>query len=259
MIPISAEKSPIPPKSKAGYYRVYSRYLLWKKRNGIDEYCNDEGTLRRYMEVCGKHMVGTSLAVTLSKLKAVIAVELNQVLHTKSLQFLVNKWAADHVPTPSPGFEATQIAEFLARPDEKRLVSKVVVILGYCGDLRKTEIHNLKLSDVRVSKDAAIVRVDVSKANRGGSFVITDETEGECMPLFSIFRRYYDLRMAMPELDQLLVQVRNGKCWKQNVGVNKIRLVATGLATELGLPEPQKYTSHSYRRSLVITSSRNET
>lgn len=67
---------------------------------------------------------------------------------------------------------------------------------------------------------------------------------------YSIVKQYISLRPSSDTAQlPFFLNYINGKCTRQCVGVNKLGGVAKQIATYLGLPEPNCYTGHCFRRS----------
>lgn len=122
-----------------------------------------------------------------------------------------------------------------------------MAILGFCGGLRKCEMYSLVMDDVNLKNDCVVVKVGPSKTNTRGSFAIPKSSSPP--DYWGLIKEYVDLRKSLVGLVPFLMQIRDGKCTKQRIGMNTIARVPSIIARFLGLEEPQHYTSHSLRRS----------
>jgi integrase len=94
--------------------------------------------------------------------------------------------------------------------------------------MRKGELYNVKLADVKDVNSALIVDVPYTKTKKPRKFVITDN-------FYSICKEY--------------INFQKGKCTRQVVGINKFGKLVQDIAKFLKLPHPEKYTGHTYRRT----------
>jgi hypothetical protein len=110
--------------------------------------------------------------------------------------------------------------------------------------MRKGELYNVKLADVKDVKSALIVDVPYTKTKKPRKFVITDN-------FYSICKEYINLRpLGMTNENQkFFINYQKGKCTRQVVGINKFGKLVQDIAKFLKLPHPEKYTGHTYRRT----------
>jgi integrase len=66
---------------------------------------------------------------------------------------------------------------------------------------------------------------------------------------YNVVQKYINLRPPNVSTDSLFLNYQKGKCTCQNIGVNKISKMGKEIANYLKLPEAEKYTGHSFRRS----------
>lgn len=59
------------------------------------------------------------------------------------------------------------------------------------------------------------------------------------------------LRPQNTSTDRFFIKYSKGKCFNQNVGINKIGQTPSLIASYLNLPEPECYTGHCFRRTSV--------
>lgn len=234
----------IPEKSRKQYYVEYRKYCDWKEKTGIQKDNNTEATVGVYLEEKSKNVVPTSLFTTLSMLKAVLALEENVVINADHLNKILSKKCKGYTPKQSPTFTKKQLSDFLGASDTF-LIQKVIVILGMCGALRRQEMYDTNMTDIDMRDNVAIIKIGPSKTATRGTFAIPKDESG----YFDVFKKYFDLRKAVEGPKEFLLQVRNNKCTRQRVGINKITETAKEIARYLSIPNFNEYSSHSFRRS----------
>lgn len=238
----------IPSKSRPEYYREFNRYKLWKQERNIAEECNSEEVVGLYIEKRSKEVVPPSLFTILSFLKATIAVEYNSNIPTDNLQAIIARKQQNYQPKQATVLTPNQIGQYLKK-DNVSLIYKVIAVLGFCGGLRKVEMHKLKYDEVKINEETAIIKVKPTKTNKRGTFAIAKSTDTEDVDYLDILKKYYNFRSKITGMSPFLLQIRNNKCTKQRVGAKTLGSVPSHIAMSLTLPNPELYTGHSLRRS----------
>lgn len=142
-----------------------------------------------------------------------------------------------------------EIQSFLINaPDTKYLLQKVILILGVVGVLRKTDLYNLEMSQITDKSSHIVVNLKESKTKRGKRFPIVFQEDHPYNPV-AVIQKYLSLRKVVHGIPFLLLQIRFGKITKQRVGINTVGDACKTVAKFLKLPNFEKYTSHSMRRS----------
>ncbi|KAM9953647.1 hypothetical protein ACTFIR_008734 [Dictyostelium discoideum] len=146
-----------------------------------------------------------------------------------------------YAPKKAPAIEPEKIKSYLmSNLLDKESYKKIVVICGYFGALRKSEIHALKKDDLTYNETTnnftlRFIRIKTDKASIGQTVVIPADWEIS----------------HTKKVDKLFVQwcARSNKYKNQAMGVHTISSVPQDLAKHLNLPDPESYTSHSLRVS----------
>lgn len=98
-------------------------------------------------------------------------------------------------------------------------------------------------SDKEKKNPTLYVKIPKTKTDKPRSFTL----EGE---YYKIFKKYEDLRSKVDtERKDFFLQMQNGQCTKQVIGVNTFGEMPKKVAKFLGLDEPNKYTGHAWRRT----------
>jgi integrase len=118
----------------------------------------------------------------------------------------------------------------------------VALIMGIMGACRTSEIHAIKVNDIVDINKTMLVTIPVTKTKSVRKFTITGK-------FYNVVQKYINLRPPNVSTDSLFLNYQKGKCTCQNIGVNKISKMGKEIANYLKLPEAEKYTGHSFRRS----------
>lgn len=119
---------------------------------------------------------------------------------------------------------------------------QVIAVIGILGACRKSEMIQMKITDVKGYDDLIHVTIPDTKTHVPRSFTLTGEYH-------KIFQKYLELRPKDMTNDRFFINYQNGKCSRQVIGKNKIGKVPFEVALFLKLPEPQLYTGHCFRRT----------
>lgn len=115
--------------------------------------------------------------------------------------------------------------------------------LGIAGACRREELCNLTVNDIEDhGSSLALIKIPKTKTNKPRSFAVTSE-------IHSLFQKYRLLRPVNCKTDRFFLNYQNGKCTNQPIGINKFSKMPREIATVLKLPNPEKYTGHSFRRT----------
>lgn len=235
----------LPEKSKKKYLETYNIFLDWKEKKKTKSF--SENVLISYfthLKTEKKYKPPTLWSIY-SMLNRTIKnnedVDISK--YTKLMAFL-KKENVGYKPKKSNVLSQQDIQRFISEAsDDTYLLEKVILILGISGALRREEIHKIKLNDVEIKTDPLmVINIPETKVNKSKSFVISND-------FFSIVDKYIKLRPANANVDNLLLKYLKGKCHRLPVGINTIGAVPKNIATYLKLPEPERYTSHCFRRS----------
>lgn len=122
----------------------------------------------------------------------------------------------------------------------------MTTILTICGALRVSELHDLKPSNVEFRGTEIDVTIKGTKTGLNRCVKIVSSSYLDAV---GIVRRYDELARKAKKRDFYLVRVVNIKASSQNIGMNRLKCHTKEIAAFLQLPEPEKYTSHSGRRT----------
>lgn len=119
---------------------------------------------------------------------------------------------------------------------------QTVLIFGICGACRSDEITNMTVSNVKDDGNEIVFRIPDTKT-KVSKFYPIDKVFAE------IVRSNMALRPPQTKTDRFFIRYWKGKCTTQVIGSNMIRQMPKKIAESLGLPSPETYTGHAFRRS----------
>ncbi|KAJ8910064.1 hypothetical protein NQ315_013319 [Exocentrus adspersus] len=111
--------------------------------------------------------------------------------------------------------------------DADFLFMKAVMIIALHGACRAEELRLLKVDDVE----------DSGLTSENGINGI------------ELYRKYLNLRPKHVDHRRLLIYYKSGKCTVQPVGINTLYSIPKKIAACLGLPKPNSFTGHCFRRT----------
>lgn len=113
------------------------------------------------------------------------------------------------------------------------------------GACRANEMYLMKLGDIQDLGSAFLITIPNTKTKITRKFTVTDH-------FYEICKRYINLRppgWATSNANVFFLNFQNGKCTSQRIGINKFTQMGKDIAKFLKLPNPGKYSGHSFRRS----------
>ena len=172
------------------------------------------------------------------------------------LRKLIKSLTMTHLAKKAGVFTAEEMKrvlyDFYDESDPKQLVSKVAVALLYYGLLRRCESLQIQLMDIEMGLTDDIdvnFPYKTKRSARGFSFKVPEW-------LKPTFRKYVAQFPENPHTEgkptrflRNWTNSKDGLGRKQNMGCNRISLLAKEIAVYLGKPDVSKFTAHSFRRS----------
>lgn len=237
----TASASLLPQKSKEIYENTYNKFMNWRSKNNIKTF--SENVILAYLSELAKNVKSSTLWSHYSMLKNTINIKNNIDIgkYPKVRAFLKRK-NEGYIPQKSRVLEKEHIFKFINEaPDEVFLLTKVILIFGIAGALRRNEIYKLKMCDIQDLGNVLVVSVPDTKTKITRKFTITEHLE--------LYRKYAALRPQNYQEDRFFIKYQGGKCTRQVVGINKFGKLPSEIAKFLKLPHPEKYTGHCFRRS----------
>lgn len=239
----------LPEKSKNRYNQAYEVFLKWCAEKIITEI--DENVMLAYFLEKSETLSPPTLWSIYSMLKLTISINKNKDIccFKKLIAFLKRK-NDGYTVRKSNVFTKEQITKFLLEaPDVRYLAMKAITIMGVAGACRTDEIHKMKLTDLEIKDDIALIKISTTKNGVKRSFVVTND-DGGGIPYVKLLQDYIKLRPENAHQDQrLFYRYERGRCVNQVIGKHIISLVPKEIAKFLKLDNVNKYTGHAFRRT----------
>ncbi|KAG4076779.1 hypothetical protein HA402_009125 [Bradysia odoriphaga] len=240
----AAKMETLPIKSKEKYNRVYQNFKEWTKSYGVTAITSD--LIIAYFHMLDeKKYKPTSLWAFHSMLKSTLRaydnVDIGKFCQVAA--FLKTK-SSGHKVVKAKVFAESDILKFIDETDDLAWLDvKVVLIFGICGACRTDELTRITRDDVERHGDLFLVKLQTTKTKVSGSFTINGK-------FAMIVQKYIDLRPNRVEgKDRFFMNYQRGKCTVQFIGKNKFAQMPRRIAAYLGLPEVDRYTGHTFRRT----------
>lgn len=243
------------------YENAYDNFLKW--RDAKKEQVMDENLLLAYLEESKKSKKPSTLFSIYSMLKKMLDIHENiQIDRFPRLLALCKSYKKGFVSSKSKIFTEHEMQKFLSEaPDEEYLVEKVrpfsctivilslhiiifqvVSIFGVFGACRGIDFTQVKVTHIENLGKVALVRIPNPNNKDPKTFVIDGKD-------LRIVKKYADLRSPKTTTARFFVNYQNGKCTPQVIGKHKFEAMPKKIAIYLGLSEPNRYTSYSFRRT----------
>lgn len=246
----------IPPNSAPVYRKTYDEYLDWKsgKKKKVTSDCED--VLLSHFKYLASKFKPPTLWVRYSHLNASIFLNTGvSIAEYKNLKQFIKRKNEGYEPNKAQILSRDQITRYVTTAPKSDLLRKVILIFSFLGAMRKSDIYDLKNTDVEDTGDKIRVCFSEAKNKRKRTFFIVNDNSGE-IDILSVVREYMKIR-SVSKLLPFFVQIRNGKVWGQRVGINTFSENCKIVAQFLNLPDPEKYTSHCARRSAASAMAEN--
>ncbi|XP_031359091.1 uncharacterized protein LOC116182690 [Photinus pyralis] len=192
----------------------------------------------------------SSLWSLYSMLKATILVKKNiDISRFPKLIAFIKRQNDGYKPKKSKVLTREEMDRFLKdAPNDKYLLSKVVLTLGVAGACRGNELCTSKITDVCDVGDMLVVNIRDTKTNVDRTFTIVNNDRSN-LNFVELCRKYMSLRKPNTNHDRFFVYYKDNKCTVQPIGKNFFGKLPRQIATFLNLSDAHLYTGHCFRRS----------
>lgn len=117
-----------------------------------------------------------------------------------------------YTPKKSLVFTEEDIHTFIIHAsDNTHLFLKAIAICGIFGSCRRSEMCDLRISDIQNKDTVLIINVPPSKTDKGRKFAVVDD---ENVSYATIFKKYLSLRPDDVPTDRVFLKYTNGRCIK---------------------------------------------
>lgn len=236
----------IPSKSKDRYEKEFSSWEVWMKEKKVTVI--NETVLLAYFSEKSKTYQCSSLWAKYSMIKKMLLIKKNVDIskYCKLVSFLKSK-SIGHESKKANVLSKENVIKFMTEaPDDTYLLTKVALIFGIYGALRREEQANISVNDIEDRGSVLVVTIPKTKTNKKRVFTIVDD---DLISALAIYKKYAALRPETVPHNRFFLQYRKGACTVQPVGKNTFGGIPKTIATYLQLPEPGRYTGHSFRRT----------
>ncbi|XP_063370769.1 uncharacterized protein LOC134659092 [Cydia amplana] len=228
----------LPTKSKEKYITTYENFISWRKEKNITSFCED--VLLLYFEEISAKYKPTSLWAFYSMLKCGLKRRHNvNIKEYSKLRAFLKKLSKGYEKEVKKVLTFENVEKFIDEaPDDKYLATKVALILGATGGLRRQELSKLTTNHIENHGEMFIIKAH-SKNKLQDSFAVQGK-------YYNIVKKYQDLRVASAS-NRFFQAFRNGKCRAQVIGINKFSTMPREIAEFLKLPDAKLFTGHTFR------------
>uniref|UniRef100_A0A6P7FSW4 Uncharacterized protein LOC114330680 n=1 Tax=Diabrotica virgifera virgifera TaxID=50390 RepID=A0A6P7FSW4_DIAVI len=163
----------LPSTSREKYETTYKQFMDWKKKYKTKSF--SENIIMAYFEELSKSRKSSTLWSIYSMLKSTININhgINISTYAKLRTFLKRK-SDGYIAKKAQTLTSEEINQFIREaPDDRYLLTKVVMVIAISGACRRSELWKLKINEIEDLKSALIVKLSDTKTKAPRSFTIT--------------------------------------------------------------------------------------
>ncbi|XP_048001907.1 uncharacterized protein LOC125238596 [Leguminivora glycinivorella] len=230
----------LPLKSKDRYIYAYENFISWQKDKNANSFSED--TILSYFQDMSRKYKPSTLWAMYSMLKCGLKSNNDVCMENyRRVRALLRDLNKGYVSKKVKTLSIEHAEQFIAEaPDGKYLATKVALIFGITGGLRRQELSLLTIHDIENHGKIFIVKIPQSKNPLQDSFVIQGK-------YYKLVKKYQKLRVTSAPSDRFFQAYRDGKCRAQVIGRNKFGSMPKEIAEFLKLPDARSYTGHTLR------------
>ena len=243
---MAMEDTIIPKASADAYEKTYTAFMEWKEK--MKTTSNDERVLLAYFKHLRTLYAPSTLWVKYSHLNAQLLLKTGSSLQEYvTVKKFIRRANEGYFPKKAAILTLLQIQTFLRDAPPTYLLSKVILILGFFGAMRSSDLHDIQASCVTEEENLVKIEFYERKNKRYRTYYVGNSGDGP--DVLTIIRTYLKLRKNVEGITQFLLQIRKGKITRQAVGKTTIANNCQEVARYLNLEHPETYTGHCNRRS----------
>ncbi|KAJ8669289.1 hypothetical protein QAD02_000548 [Eretmocerus hayati] len=229
-------------KSVALYATAYDQFKKWRLDNGYDTV--DEDMLLTYFEQLSEKVSPVSLRPVYSMLKSTLqANEAIDIGSYERLMTFVKDKSVGYGKNEAKSFTSENLATFLSEaPDHIYLATKVALIFGVAGALKRQDFVDIKVDDILDGDGIIFIKIPNVKDEVPRFFTVDDEI------LYDLCKKYIECRPTC-DINRFFLRYVDGKCIPIPIGINSFASMPQTIAKFLGLSETEKFTGHSFRKT----------
>lgn len=242
----------VPTKSKPIYDQTLAKFKTWCAQHKVPENYFSEGTILAYAKTLAETMRPSTVWSKISMLrKTILAYHSLDLGEMATVKAFTHRHEMDHPEKKkSAVFTRENVERYLSNAsDDAFLATKVALLFGLFGGLRRSELAAITLNDISAYPDHLLIVIPASKTGRR-SFVVPSHPNPTYDPI-RYYEKYLAVRPSSPPTvpDRLFLRYHNGRCSRQVIGKNKFSELPREVATFLALPNAKEFTGHALRRS----------
>lgn len=243
-----AEQTILSLQSESTSYS-YTRYVgMYNDFRGDDEHSED--MLLRFLVRQAESMAPTTLWTIFSLVKKYLLLERRLDLGKAArITDYLKALSRFHLKKKAPSFSREDVFDYLRRASNegKDLLTKVVLLAGFYGGLRVSELVKLTWDDVAFASEGVLIVIRFSKTDRAGAGAtkLLPALDEQALSAPYYFNLYKDA--VLDRTGRLFRNFASGKFTKSPTGKNTLAAMPRLIAEFLGLQNPEWYTGHSFR------------
>ena len=257
----------LPAASSEQYERTYKKYQAWREEKGLRGATNEKEVfafLHHKLMTKEWESPGTlwsRFSMIRSMILAREGIDIKGTGINTTIQTWLKRVGANHTFKQAHIFTKEQTRKFIREASETSIVQKLVLLVGVYTGLRCDTLTRLEWRHVRLNRDQVSILIDYdSKTDQGATgmwFAMPGATDDPKLDPYLLFCKYKqiverkDKKLTEGRLWLRIDEKKDGsyKLTSQVRGIEWISSVPKQAAKWLGLPETEKYTGHSMRRT----------
>lgn len=246
----------LPSASFKTYTKYWNHYIDWTKEKKIPEdQIYTENTLLVYFHELSESYSPSSLWTIFSCINCHFQIYKNINLNNfGSLRLFLKRKGQRYKPKKASVFTRVQVENYIKQAPNvgQHLLQKLVLLFGFYGGLRTSELTELRWNDIELTEQGIKVTIRYSKTDLAGNghvFIIpSNKMDASVCPvnLLSLYKTSLDPNQCNGRVWRTY---RRGQFINSPMGKNQIGTIPAKIATFLCLPNASTFTGHSFRRT----------
>jgi integrase len=257
----------LPSASREQYVQTYKKYQEWREEKHLKGKTNEKELFAylHHMLLINKWVSPGTLWSRFSMLRSMILAKEGLDIKTTNVNATIQTWlkrvGASHKTKQANMFTKEQARKFIKEAPEAFIVQKLILLVGVYTGLRCDTMTRLEWRHVQMKQEQVSIFIDYeSKTDQGAAgmwFALAGAAEDPSYNAYVLFSKYKQI------LEDKNKKLTDGRLWvriddnkdgtykvcQQIRGIEWISSVPAKVATWLCLPEAEKYTGHSLRRT----------
>jgi integrase len=262
-----AVKVMLPKASKEHYERTYEKFNNWRKEKKLEGKTSEKEVFAYlfHMMESGKWQSPGTIWSKFSMLKTMIlsqeGLDIKETAMNNKIQTWLKRLSAPHKVKQANMFTKEEVSRYLKEAPASYLDHKLILLVGIYTGLRCDTISRLEWRHIDMANSKVHIFVDYdSKTDQGANgtwFSFPSNSADPALDPFLLFSKYKvmlekkDTKLTNGRLWLRIIQEKDGtyKVTRQVRGKEWISDVPKKVAEYLKLPDAEKYTGHSFRRT----------